>query len=157
MSNNAILVGIDLNDHSDVVLETGVSYAKMLSAALCLVHVVPDTIDCWPMGKADYGSGDGVRDAAAEEYREEHRRLRELKAKAEAVGVEAMTLMVQGATAEKLAEEANKLNASLVVLGSHPHGAFYHWLAGSTLEEFLKINACPILVVPVPPRPDADD
>ncbi len=64
-----------------------------------------------------------MRDATAKEYRKEHRRLHETKEKILAAGLGAKGLMVQGVTAEKLAEQANKLDVGLMIVGSHQHGA----------------------------------
>jgi len=49
---------------------------------------------------------------------------------------------------DKLLEESERLNADLIVLGSHHHGALYDWFVGTFTTETLKRTHFPVLVVP---------
>ena len=57
-------------------------------------------------------------------------------------------LYLHNMVVDKILQEAKKLDASLIVMGSHGHGALYHLLVGSVTEGVLKGTACPVLVVP---------
>ncbi|MEW5940915.1 MAG: universal stress protein [Chloroflexota bacterium] len=63
-------------------------------------------------------------------------------------GLDATALVVQGATVETILNEASKLEADMIVVGSHGHGALYQLLVGSVCEGVLRKAACPVLVVP---------
>jgi nucleotide-binding universal stress UspA family protein len=49
---------------------------------------------------------------------------------------------------DKILSEAEQHQASLIVMGSHGHGAFYELLVGSVTHGVMKGAHCPIVVVP---------
>ena len=58
---------------------------------------------------------------------------------------------------DDLADEAEKLGAELIVMGSHRHGVLYHLFLGSTSESVLRRVPCPVLIVPSPTGDEAVD
>lgn len=125
--------------------------ARAFSAELCLLHVAaPD-----PTFVGYEAGPQTVRDAVAEEFREEHRQLHALKEPIEAQGVTVSSLCIQGPTIEKILEEAAARKADLIIVGSHGHGALHHLLVGSVSEGVLRKASCPVLVVPSPRDADA--
>jgi nucleotide-binding universal stress UspA family protein len=56
--------------------------------------------------------------------------------------------MIQGPTADTILEQSHRFSANLVVLGSHGHGAFHDFIAGSVTRGVLKKSSVPVLVVP---------
>ena len=61
--------------------------------------------------------------------------------------------MIQGGVADKLLDEARKLKAGWIILGSHGHGALHHALLGSVSQAIIKHAPCPVVIVPSP-KPD---
>ena len=57
---------------------------------------------------------------------------------------------MQGSTPETIAREAERLNADLILLGSHGHGAIRRALLGSVSEHVLHHANRPLLIVPAP-------
>ena len=57
----------------------------------------------------------------------------------EAVGAAASGLKI---------EQAERLTADYIVIGSHGHTAFYDLLVGSTASGVLKSASCPVVIVP---------
>ena len=55
-----------------------------------------------------------------------------------------------GAVAEEILNQADAINADLLVMGTHGHGAMYHLLVGSATEGVLKHAIRPVLLVPSP-------
>jgi nucleotide-binding universal stress UspA family protein len=55
-----------------------------------------------------------------------------------------------GAVAEEILSQADELDADLIVMGTHGHGAMYNLLVGSTTEGVLKHSSCPVLLMPGP-------
>ncbi len=139
-----LLAAIDFSDVSERVLDEAVSAAKAYGCELVLMHVAapgPEFVG--------YEVGPEVQRAArAEHLRAEHRWLQEMADRCGGRGVKTRALLVSGSTADKLVEEAGQLGASMVVLGSHGHGAVYNLLVGSVAGGVLKKSACPVLVVP---------
>lgn len=141
-----ILVAVDFSPVTDAMLDVAVRMAKAFEAKLCLVHVEPPDPSF-----VGYDAGpQTVRDAVAEEFREEHRQLHALQKRVEEQGVTATSQFIQGPTIEKILEEADEQEADMILVGSHGHGALYHLLMGSVSEGVLRKVACPVMVVPSP-------
>ncbi len=141
-----LLVAIDFSSVTDDVLDVAARMARALDARILLVHVTPPDPSF-----VGYDAGpQTVRDAVAEEFREEHRKLHELQKRLEQQSVNAATQFIQGPTVEKILEEAGRAGADLIVVGSHGHGALHQLLVGSVSEGVLRKAPCPVLVVPSP-------
>jgi nucleotide-binding universal stress UspA family protein len=52
--------------------------------------------------------------------------------------------------AKEILSQANELNADLIVMGTHGHGAMYNLLVGSATKAVLKHSTRPVLLVPGP-------
>jgi nucleotide-binding universal stress UspA family protein len=53
-----------------------------------------------------------------------------------------------GTVAEEILDQADELNADMIVMGTHGHGAMYNLLVGSATKGVLKHSTCPVLLVP---------
>lgn len=141
-----ILAAVDFSLVTEPVVAMGVRLAKVFGARLVLLHVAPPDPSF-----VGYDAGpQTVRDAVAEELREEHRELQALQERTAAQGVEAHSLFIQGPTVEKILAEAEQQDADMIVIGSHGHGALYQLLVGSISEGVLRHASCPVMVVPSP-------
>ncbi len=139
-----IIAAVDFSDISDAVIETAVDFAEKFEAALWVIHIAEPDPDF-----VGYEAGpDEVRDQVAEDFRYQHRELQDQVRTLREDGVNAHALLVQGPTSEKLLEEAERLDAEMIVMGSHGHGAIYHVLLGSVSEGVIKGARCPVLIVP---------
>jgi nucleotide-binding universal stress UspA family protein len=63
-------------------------------------------------------------------------------------GIHATLFKISGLTAENILRAAEKLNADMIVIGSHPHGKFFRLLFGDVNESLLHHARCPVIVVP---------
>jgi nucleotide-binding universal stress UspA family protein len=52
--------------------------------------------------------------------------------------------------AEEILNQADTLDADLIVMGTHGHGAMYNLLVGSATKGVLKHSTRPVLLVPGP-------
>jgi nucleotide-binding universal stress UspA family protein len=91
---------------------------------------------------------DVVRDQVAEEYHREHRQVQRLADSLRSSDVGATALLIQGSIVETIIREADRLDADLVVVGSHGHGAVFDLLVGSISEGLVRRSSRPVLVVP---------
>ena len=89
-----------------------------------------------------------VRDARANELRNEHRAFQQQAKEICGKGVDAEAYLIQGPTVDTILEQADHLQADLLVLGSHGHGALYRALLGSVCEGVLRRTNIPVLIVP---------
>ena len=139
-----ILTVVDLRaDAAKVVTET-CKYAKALGAKVILVNVEP----LLP-GAEGAPNEEVIRDLESG-YDEEIQTIHDLGADLTAQGIENRTLIIEGTEADELLKEAERESASLVIIGSRPHGALVEVLTHGLREQLAKKAHCPILLVPVP-------
>lgn len=139
-----ILAAVDFSAVTKDVMETLRRIGATMPARVFLVHVAPPE-----PAFVGYDAGpDVVRRQVATETKTRHQRLHQLAEELRADGVETTALLVQGATVETLIAEAGKLEAGLIVLGSHGHGAVYDLLVGSVAEGVVRRSTVPVLLVP---------
>lgn len=139
-----ILALVDFSSVSGPVVERAGDLALKYGAKCWIVHIAapdPDFVgyDVGPQHE---------RDHRAEQLREEHRQLQEYKSSLEAKGVTCEALLIQGPLPQAVMDEAQKLEADLIVVGSHGRSMLYELLVGSVCEYLLKNSKVPLLVVP---------
>jgi nucleotide-binding universal stress UspA family protein len=140
-----ILVPVDFSPVTDAVLETTRAIACACGAKVFLVHVAPAFVADLKTVKVPQHE----RDFLAHKLREEHRDLQALAERLADAGCETEPLMVEGeGTVQKIVEEAERLEADLIVAGSHGHGKLYDMLVGSICEGILRKASIPVLIVP---------
>ena len=142
-----ILAAVDFSPVTEQVLQSLEQIAAMSGAHVWLVHVAPPDPDF-----VGYGTGpEGVRSQVAVEHHERHLKVQGLAEQLRSKGVETTALLLQGSTIATIMKEADRLSASVIVLGSHGHGAVYNLVIGSTAEGVVRSSKVPVLLVP-PPR-----
>ena len=139
-----ILVPIDFSGVSDAVVVETCHLAKALDASVLLVHVA---IERPEFLRHEIGTV-ALRDSIAGHIKTEHRKLARYRNMLEDEGVEATAILIPGSPAEKILEEARRLEPALILLGSHGHGALFHLLLGSVCQAVLRKAPCPVLIVP---------
>lgn len=139
-----ILAAVDFSPVTEQVLATLTRMAATFPAQVWLIHVAPPD----PAFVGYEAGPDVVRGQVAAELHASHQRLQKLADRLRAGGVETTALQLQGKTVETVIGEAEKLPASLIVLGSHGHGAVYNVLVGSVAEGIVRESKVPVLLVP---------
>jgi len=143
-----VLISIDFSQITSVMLESVPSLLRVTAGDdlhIYLVHAgepEPDFVG-WEAGP------DVVRDQMADEFHRAHKQLEDL-----ADGLRKRTdakvtpLLVQGPIAETVCEQAEKLDAAIVVVGSHGHGPAYDLVVGGISSAIIKNSKRPVLIVP---------
>jgi len=73
--------------------------------------------------------------------------LSKAKAKAASMGVNAETILARGNAADKILENAEKLNVDLIVVGSRGLRGLARFLLGSVSEKVARHSNKPVLIV----------
>ena len=139
-----LLVAVDFSTVSEKTYKKAAELAKAFSAKLWLLHIA----EPGPGATALKAGPVSVREDQAEQYHREHRELREIADTIRADGIDTSALLVQGPTVEMILKEADRLEADMIILGSHGMGAMYRLLVGSVSEGVLRKATCPVLIVP---------
>ncbi len=139
-----ILVAVDLSPASESVVQIAASVARATGAKVYIMHCAEPEPDF-----VGYDAGpEVVRDQIAAEFHREHEQVQALANGLREEGMDATALLIQGPTVETTLKEARRLEAELIVVGSHGHGAVYDLLVGSYSAGILRKSEVPVLVVP---------
>jgi len=139
-----ILVPVDFSDVTGKVVDTAAALAGAFGSRVILVHVTEPEPEPQFVG---YDPGPlSVRVPVAVDTHAEQRRLEALKQKFGTADL--LALQVQGSVPDEILRLAREHAATLIVIGSHGHGALYHLLVGSVTTAILKDAPCPVLIVP---------
>lgn len=139
-----ILLAIDFSASTPHVIRQGESLAKAFSAKLWLVHVVifePDFVGYEAGPPVPMTTQEAIVDSARAHLEAEAQSLQR-------TGIEIETILAQGATVASLLEQANRVNADAIIIGSHGHGALYRMLMGSVSQGVVSGANCPVMVIP---------
>lgn len=142
-----ILVAIDFSSVTDMLLAEAARLAKSFGSALLLIHVAAPE----PSFVGNDAGPQEFRDRRAMELHTEHQTLARYTTEIESQGINVKALLVQGPTVEMLLEHASKIQADVIIAGSHGRGALHHLLVGSVSEGLLRKAKCPVLLVPARP------
>jgi nucleotide-binding universal stress UspA family protein len=143
-----IFVAVDLSEATEKIVREAEKIAHALSAKVYLLHVAepePDFVG-FKVGPQT------VRDSLSESFHGEHRQLQAISERLRKAGLDTTALNVRGATVETILNEALKLDADMIVVGSHGRGAMRQLLVGSVSEGILHESERPVLVVPTHSR-----
>ena len=140
-----LLVPIDFSPVTAAVVATAVDLSRLLRAKLILVHVVRP-----PVLIAEYG---GAMEGAAANIDASERAAAKLLARWQTTlsrrKISARTIQLGGFPAAEILRQAKRSKASMIVMGSRGHTAFYDLVIGGTAGGVLRKAACPVLIVPV--------
>jgi nucleotide-binding universal stress UspA family protein len=143
-----ILVATDFSFEAESALTYGRTLARTFDATLHLLHVADniylrlgaDTFIPPPELQAD------LEEAA-------RRKLNALSIDNDPLPLPTHpVVVVSSSPALAITEYARKVNADLIVMGTHGRGAFAHLLMGSVAERVVRTAPCPVLTVRSPER-----
>jgi nucleotide-binding universal stress UspA family protein len=144
-----ILVATDFSEQADRALTLAVRMAKVLRAAIELVHVYPISLfEVTPPFQQPITTEPSPEVMASIE-----RMMGTRASSVRAAGIECTTATWGGrAPDEEIVDRATKIGADLVVMGTHGRSGIKHALIGSVAERVVRTASCPVLVVPPPER-----
>jgi nucleotide-binding universal stress UspA family protein len=159
-----ILVPIDFSDVTPPVIDLARQLAKALNAEIHLVHVkeltaapTPGTFGYGLAGMPELAPMAGVPVPGFEPMpktvpKDEGQTSKLAKWQQEIArdGIKVSLHEPTGTVAEEILNQADELNADLIVMGTHGHGAMYNLLVGSATNGVLKNSSRPVLLVPAP-------
>lgn len=140
-----ILVSLDFDHKEEFLLEKAKTFGKAFNAKIWLLHIAaPDPYFVGYEPGPQY-----IRDARAEDLRDEHKLLQKFAKQLQNSGVDSEALLVQGATIESIMEEAKKLKSDLIIAGQHKKSFLYKAFVGSISSEIIKESNIPVLIIPI--------
>lgn len=136
-----ILIPVDGSPTGQKALEHGLALGKEQGAKVILTYVV-EQLQVWATeGQIDLG--EVMREGGTAI-------LADAEAKAKKAGVAAEKLLVEAGvqrTARSIVDQAAKLNADLIVMGTHGRRGIDHLIMGSVAEGVVRTAPVPVLLI----------
>ena len=140
-----ILCPVDFSDYSRRALDHAIAIARWYESTVTALHVFS------PALVAPYGPGPVIFEPIVLIPADRAQLLADTKAfiEAEAApGVAIEAVIREGNTAAEILDQATKMSADLLVIGTHGRSGFERLLLGSVTEKVLRKARCPVLTVP---------
>ncbi|MCK9327271.1 MAG: universal stress protein [Bacteroidales bacterium] len=151
---NTVLIAIDYDPSAQKVAETGYHLAEAMNARVVVMHAITDTIGYYSrgyssiMGFTGYANNDlwnlgSMEDlsAASVEY------LDKIRTHLGDPSIE--TVIETGDPSDAILKVAERVNADMIVMGSHSRRGLEKILMGSVAEKVLRHTEKPMFVIPV--------
>jgi len=154
-----ILYATDMTLNSEYAFKHAVMLARTSQAKIHLLHIVPE-IDAAFRTYVSTIMGQGMLESFEAKHEEEaHKDLKarleqfiqdELADRPEDLKNIASIEVVHGDAVAKILMVADKLDADVIVMGTHGKGAITHAFLGSVAEKVLRKTKRPVFVIPIP-------
>ena len=154
-----ILYATDLTPNSEYAFKHAVMMARRSQAKIHLLHVVAE-IDAGFRSYVSAIMGDGKLESFEQQHEEEARNS--LQKRLEMFAHDELTdhpedlkniadiEVVHGHTVSEILLAADRLNADVIVMGTHGKGTRGHTFLGSVAEKVLHKSRKPVFVIPIP-------
>ncbi len=140
-----IIVAVDLSEASNKVVEAARGVADLTGASVYVLHVVEADPEVVVSGIKPGATQNRI----ARDFPLEHKGVSALAEKLQDEGLDANSWLARGPGVVTTLKEADELEAGLIVVGTHGHGAVYDALIGSYSAGIIRRSKLPVLVVPV--------
>lgn len=149
---STLLACVDFTEATSAVLETAIELARALGARVHLVHVAHPYIEPPYTGDGRAAGWVSWPAPASAPHRREKDALEELKATVRNAGLDVDSVVIEGAVAKGVIAEADRVDAKLIILGSHGRLPVVDLLVRSTTNGVARRASCPVVVAPAPRR-----
>jgi nucleotide-binding universal stress UspA family protein len=140
-----IIALVDFSDVTSRVIEEAALHARTYQCRLILLHVVPAEPAVVEFGIA---SPTLLQPPSEKRIEKDYGELLNLRDSLANSGVQVSAQQLEQADIGKVLDVCEKLEADLIVVGTHHHSALYQFFVGSYTTDVLKRADCPVLVVP---------
>ena len=143
-----LLAAVDLSPISEKVIEGAGELALAMGARLVLLNVWEPVAAYVPVGSAmDVITAPVLIEPPDLTVVKE--RLERLADPLRKKGLLTETLATAAMPVDEILEQAKSLEASMIILGSHGHGALFQLFSGSVVTSVLHKSSIPVTVIPV--------
>jgi len=148
-----ILIALDYDPSSQKVVETGHALGKAMGAETILLHVMASTVQYTSIKYPKMGFG-GYMNIDPKQLDLVDSSLRQAsqdfldQSKTHLFDDTIQTIVEEGDTAEAIIATAQKINADIIVMGSHSRKWLEQITIGSATEKVLRKTTIPVLIIP---------
>lgn len=148
MQCSKIVVGVDFSEITDSVINSALSFAKLFNTEVHLIHVIePPIIAIYENPFLELDNTEVVLELEEILKKKFSESLQKYTTIFENSNIPVKTVVEVGNIAETILEYLDKVNADLLIVGSHKRGLIEKFLVGSIAEKLLNKSKNSILVV----------
>ncbi len=145
-----VLITLDYNPNSEIVVNKGHELAKLMNAEVCLFHVLSE-MRYYGMQYEPFMGYEGYAFPVDFKIQEEFVKVAKdyLEKTAAHLGEKNIsTHLAEGDTAKMILEYAKEWGADLIVMGAHHHGTLEKLFLGTVASSVLEHTTIPVYMVP---------
>ena len=143
-----LLTALDFSPISQKVVDGAAELATAMNSRLVLLNVVEPVAAYVPVGAAmDVITAPIPMEPADLNLVKE--RLEQFAVPLRAKGLNVETMAVVSLPVDEILNQAASTQATMIILGSHGHGAVYQLFSGSVVTSVLHKSRVPVTVIPV--------
>ncbi len=140
----AFLVPVDFSPVTEEVIDTAVNFARAFEGKVTLIHVVQP-----PVVTSEFALPvDVLQEALTAGEKAARTKLERYAEMLRTAGLASEVRVVHGPPVTMIREEAERMKADYIIIGSHGHGKLYDFLVGSTASGVIKKAKCGVIIVP---------
>jgi nucleotide-binding universal stress UspA family protein len=144
------LVPVDFSAVTDEVFDTAVTFARAMRGKVHLFHVVQP-----PVVTSEFALPvEVLQEAVSAGEKAAHAKLQTLAEQLRGASLDCEFRVAHGPAVTLIREEAERVKADYIIMGSHGHGKLYDFLVGSTASGVIKKAKCGVIIVPPPSEHD---
>ena len=154
---NAVITAVDFSSHSEAALIWACHYAHLMKVPVIALHIVHEPADMPGFYSRDEKEPlRPLREVAETMMDEFLEHVRENNPKAPGID-RIQTLFIKGLPVDRILEASERLQASLLVMGSHGLTGLSHLLLGSNAEQVVQRSKIPVTILKMPESTSADE
>jgi nucleotide-binding universal stress UspA family protein len=139
-----ILVPVDFSAVSAEIVDSAVTFARTFGGRVILLYVIQP-----PIITSEYALPvEAAQNVIAEGENAAGARLAAYAKVFRTAGLSVASIVRHGPPVYVILEEAEKVRADFIIMGSHGHGRLYDLLVGSTANGVLRGAKCGVLIMP---------
>lgn len=140
-----ILVPVDFSPVTEDVIDNAITFACAFGGKVTLLHVVQPPVVATTEYALPVEIIQEAMDVSEKSAREKMSRFTALFREA---GLDCETRVLIGPPVTHILEEAARIGADYILMGSHGHGRLYDLLVGSTASGIIKKARCGVVILP---------
>lgn len=140
---NNLLVPVDLSEISNTIISRAACLAQHCASKIWLLHVILPEHETVPFN-VDRRL---LRKEAAKGLHYQRQQLHELADQFRKVNIKVFPYHIPGDIGKTILKEAKRVEADLIIMGTHGHGNVYHAVFGGVGQKIIRQSSCPVMLV----------
>jgi nucleotide-binding universal stress UspA family protein len=139
------LVPVDFSPVTEEVIDNAIDFARAFAGKVMLLHVVQPPV----VATTEYALPvEIIQEALDVSEKSAKQKMAALAEKFGKAGLKCESKVLTGPPVTHILDEAARLGADYIIMGSHGHGRLYDFLVGSTASGVIKKALCGVIMLP---------